>query len=61
MTFSAGPPQALFRVRVPAVWMRLSWTYAVASEGQRFLVDKVVAVEPSLITIVLNGKEGLFP
>ena len=59
--FEAGPPQALFRVRVPDVWMRISKTYAVASRRERFLFDKVVAVEPSLITVVLNWKEALFP
>ena len=60
-TFEPGPPQSLFRVRVPDVWMRLTKTYAVASQGQRFLFDKVVVVEPSLITVVLNWKDALFP
>ena len=41
--------------------MRISKTYAVASQGERFLFDEVVAVEPSLITVVLNWKEALFP
>jgi len=59
--FEPGPPQSLFRVRVPDVWMRISKTYAVASQGQRFLFDKVVAVEPSLVTVVLNWKDALFP
>jgi hypothetical protein len=45
--FESGAPQALFRVRVPAVWMQISKTYAVAAQGQRFFFDKVVAVEPA--------------
>jgi Tol biopolymer transport system component len=60
-TFEGGPPQALFRVRVPALFMTSFWTYAVASQGQRFLIDKVIAVEPSLITVVVNWKEAFFP
>ena len=58
-TFEAAAPQALFRVRVPAMWMEEYWTYAVASEGQRFLFSKVIDVEPSLITVVLNWREAL--
>jgi Tol biopolymer transport system component len=58
-TFEAGPPQALFRVRVPAVWIENYWTYAVASLGQRFLFSKVIDVEPSLITVVLNWRDAL--
>jgi len=58
-TFEAGPPQALFRVRVPAVWIENYWTYAVASLGQRFLISKVIDVEPSLITVVLNWRDAL--
>lgn len=57
--FEAAAPQALFRVRVPALWMENNWTYAVASQGQRFLFSKVIDVKPSLITVVLNWKEGL--
>jgi Tol biopolymer transport system component len=58
-TFEAGLPQALFRARVPAVWMQIFSTYAVASQGQRFLFNKVIDVEPSLITVVLNWREAL--
>jgi hypothetical protein len=61
VTFEAGPPQGLFRVRVPAVCMRLSRTYAVASQGQRLLFDKVSAVEPPLLTVVISRKEAPFP
>jgi serine/threonine protein kinase/Tol biopolymer transport system component len=57
--FEAAAPQALFRVRVPALWMEEHRTYAVASRGQRFLFNKVIDVEPSLITVVLNWREAL--
>ena len=57
--FEAAAPQALFRVRVSASWMEEYWTYAVASQGQRFLFSKVVDVEPSLITVVLNWRDTL--
>jgi hypothetical protein len=46
-------------VRVPAVWIENYWTYAVASLGQRFLFSKVIDVEPSLITVVLNWRDAL--
>jgi serine/threonine protein kinase len=59
-TFEAGVPKALFGTRfLPAAAPYLQ-SYAVASDGQRFLVTRLVEEEPAIpITVVLNWTAGL--
>jgi len=59
-TFEAGVPKALFGTRfLPAAPPHLL-SYAVASDGQRFLVTRLVEEEPAIpITVVLNWTAGL--
>ncbi len=59
-TFEAGVPKALFGTRfLPAAAPHLL-SYAVAGDGQRFLVTRLVEEEPAIpITVVLNWTAGL--
>ncbi|HEV8231744.1 MAG TPA: hypothetical protein VGQ75_05310, partial [Thermoanaerobaculia bacterium] len=59
-TFEAGVAKALFGTRfLPAAAPHLM-SYAVAGDGQRFLVTRLVEEEPAIpITVVLNWTAGL--
>ena len=54
-TFSAGAPRALFEVQMPEQTPPYPTDYAVAMDGQRFLVNTVVdqPLRPAL-TVILN-------
>jgi hypothetical protein len=54
-TFSAGVPRALFEVRMPEQTPPYPTDYAVAMDGQRFLINTIVdqPVRPAL-TVVVN-------
>jgi eukaryotic-like serine/threonine-protein kinase len=54
-TFSAGAPRALFEVQMPEQTPPYPTDYAVAMDGQRFLVNTVVdqPARPAL-TVILN-------
>ena len=59
--FKAGAPQPLFRTRVAAFGAEM-WKpqYAVAADGQRFLINTIVedAAKPP-VTVVLNWPDVL--
>ncbi len=57
--FEAAASRGLFRVRVPTTWLESLTTYAVDSQGERFLFSKVTDFEPPLVTLVLNWQEAL--
>jgi len=59
-TFEAGVPKGLFGTRfLPAAASHLL-SYAVAGDGQRFLVTRLVEEEPAIpITVVMNWTAGL--
>lgn len=60
-TFAFGAPRPLFQTRRPiARGPILASTYAPASDGQRFLVNRLVADVPPLpINVVLNWSASL--
>jgi hypothetical protein len=59
-TFSSGTSRALFATRISKGDDRAGYQYAVASDGQRFLVNTVAQEGPSTpITVVLNWTADL--
>ena len=59
-TFSAGAPRALFEVQMPEQIPPYQTDYAVAMDGQRFLVNTVVdqPKRPAL-TVIVNWTADL--
>jgi serine/threonine protein kinase len=58
-TFEAGVPKALFSTRFLPAAAPYQHSYAVASDGQRFLVTRLVEEEPAIpITVVMNWTAG---
>ncbi len=59
-SFQSGTPAALFQTRVvPSNLTGARNNYAVARDGQRFLVNNIVENNASPITVVLNWTAGL--
>jgi Tol biopolymer transport system component len=57
-TFEVGVSQPLFATRIPPVLAPWRTNYAVSSDGQRFLVNSVVAeAAPNAITIAVNWQK----
>jgi len=58
--FEAGVPKALFGTRFLPAAAPYQHSYAVAGDGQKFLVTRLVEEEPAIpITVVLNWTAGL--
>ncbi len=59
-TIAAGVPTALFNTRIGgAIQGVLAHQYAVASDGQRFLMATISEVRTAAITVILNWKRGM--
>jgi hypothetical protein len=56
-SFDAGTPEPLFQTRVPPLLTPFRVGYTAAPDGQRFLLNNLVADgEPTVITIVSNWR-----
>ena len=59
-TFKAGAPRPLFHARFPTAAAPFGRTYCVTSDGQRFLVTRVMEEDKAIpITVVLNWTADL--
>jgi hypothetical protein len=59
-TFEAGTPRPLFHARFPTASAPFGRTYCVTSDGQRFLVTRVMEEDKAIpITVVLNWTADL--
>ncbi len=59
-TFEAGAPRPLFHARFPTASAPFLRTYSVTSDGQRFLVTRVMEEDKAIpITVVLNWTADL--
>lgn len=54
-----GAPMALFRLGPPASTAFFAGEYAVAADGQRFLINRAVEGFTPPVTVVLNWPAGL--
>lgn len=60
--FEAGPGRRLFTTRMPAILAPYRITYAVAPDGERFLVETLLPEpDPSTISVVLDWPSTIRP
>ena len=59
-TFEASAPKQLFQARFPTASAPFGRTYTVTSDGQRFLVTRLMEEDRAIpITVVLNWTSEL--